>query len=93
MGSLFGALGAAAGLAGWSNLVQRADGGGDHLRRDGGVAGGGIDSGVAEQHLDDADIGAVLQQVSGEAVPQRLLILLMNCTQLRFAIGVIRSMA
>jgi hypothetical protein len=31
--------------------------------------------------------------VSGKAVPQGLLILLMNCTQLGFAIGGIRSMA
>ena len=27
---------------------------------------------VAEQHLDDADIGAALQQMGGEAVPQRM---------------------
>jgi hypothetical protein len=25
---------------------------------------------MAEQHLDDADVGASLEQVSGEAVPQ-----------------------
>ena len=27
---------------------------------------------MAEQHLDDADVGAALQQVGGEAVPQRV---------------------
>jgi len=27
---------------------------------------------VAEQRLDDADVGAVLQQMRGEAVPQRV---------------------
>ena len=27
---------------------------------------------MAEQHLDDADVGAVLQQMGGEAVPQRV---------------------
>jgi hypothetical protein len=48
---------------------------------------------VTEKKLNPAQIGACLQQVYGIGVPQRLLILLMNCTQLRFAIGVIRSMA
>ena len=27
---------------------------------------------MAEQHLDDADVGAALQQMGGEAVPQRV---------------------
>ena len=27
---------------------------------------------MAEQHLDDADVGAVLQQMGGEAMPQRV---------------------
>jgi hypothetical protein len=36
---------------------------------------------------------SVFQQVSGEAVPQGLLILLMICTQQRFAIGAILSVA
>jgi len=27
---------------------------------------------MTEQHLDDADIGACLQQVRGEAVPERM---------------------
>src|SRR6266851_55152 len=28
--------------------------------------------GVTEQHLDDADVGVLFQQVDGEAVPQRV---------------------
>jgi len=35
---------------------------------------------VAEHHLNAPQIGARFQEVSGEAMPQRLLILLMNCT-------------
>ena len=53
-----------------AQFVQRADRGGDYLRRDGGITGGGVDTAVAEQHLNDANIGAVLQQVSGERVAQ-----------------------
>ena len=37
-----------------------------------GIEGGGLQLGVAEQRLDDADIDAVLEQVRGEAVPQRV---------------------
>ena len=65
---------AAAGLAGWSSLSRglppEGTPSGDQLGRHGGVAGGGIDSGVAQQYLDDAQVGAVLQQVRGKAVPQ-----------------------
>src|ERR1035441_4755432 len=69
--SLFGALGVGGGwLNGVVQFVPWAHRGGNQLGRHGGVAGGGIDSGVAQQDLDDADIGAVLQQVGGEAVPQ-----------------------
>jgi hypothetical protein len=57
------------------------------------IAGSGLQLCMAEQNLNGAEIDARFQQVSGEGVPQGLLILLMNCTQLRFAIGVIRSMA
>ena len=32
---------------------------------------GVVELGVAEQDLDDADVGAVLEQMRGEAVPQR----------------------
>lgn len=68
-GSLFGALG-----GGWLSrvvqLIQRADGGGDHLWRNRRVTGGGVDLAMAEQHLDDADVGTVFQQVGGEGVAQ-----------------------
>src|SRR5690606_747746 len=37
-----------------------------------GVECGGVELGVAEQRLDDADIDAVLEQMGGEAVPQRV---------------------
>jgi hypothetical protein len=39
--------------------VQRADGGGHHLRRYSRIAGRGVDLAVAEQNLNDADVGAV----------------------------------
>ena len=44
----------------------RLDGG----RRDVGVDGGGLEVAVPEQHLDRPDVGAGLEQVGGEAVPQ-----------------------
>ena len=50
--------------------VERAGGPRDGRAGDLGVAGGGREVAVAEQHLDDADVGAALQQVGGEAVPQ-----------------------
>jgi len=37
-----------------------------------GVARGRVDAGVTEQSLDDAHVGAFLQQVSGEAVAERM---------------------
>ena len=49
--------------------------------------------GVPQQDLNSAQVRTGFQQVRGKAVPQGLLILLMNCTQLGFAIGGIRSMA
>src|SRR5215212_3993576 len=50
--------------------VERADHGADRGVSDAGVESGGVELGVAEQHLDDADVGILLQQVRGEAVPQ-----------------------
>jgi hypothetical protein len=35
-----------------------------------GVAGGGLQAPVPQQDLDGPDIGAALEQVGGEAVPQ-----------------------
>ena len=48
---------------------------------------------MAEQNLDGPQVRAGFEQVSGEAVPQGILILLMICTQQRFAIVIIRSVA
>ena len=44
----------------------------DQAVRDPGVARRARQIVVAEQHLDDADVGAVLQKMGGEAVPQRV---------------------
>ena len=48
---------------------------------------------MAQPRPDGVDVHAGPEQMDGRSVAQGLLILLMNCTQLRFAIGVIRSMA
>ena len=40
------------------------------MRRDAGVSEGGGNGGVAEEHLNDADVGAELEEVSRETVPQ-----------------------
>jgi len=52
--------------------VERARRATDGAGRDLGVAGRSIHVAVAEQRLDDADIGAALQQVGGEAMTQRV---------------------
>jgi hypothetical protein len=41
-------------------LIQRTLGLANELRRDGHVAGGGVDAAVAQQHLDHPNVGAVL---------------------------------
>jgi len=33
------------------------------------VAGGGVERGVTQEHLDDGDLDAVFQAMGGEAVP------------------------
>ena len=48
--------------------VEGTDDFGDCLGRYGGVAGGGVDAAMAEQDLDGAGVGAIFEQVSGEAV-------------------------
>src|SRR6202051_4272039 len=61
---------------GWCHLemqaVERAwraaDGAGGDLR----VTRSGVQGAMPEQSLDNADVGAALQQVGGEAVPQRM---------------------
>jgi hypothetical protein len=55
-----------------AELVERAGHGAHRPCRHLGVEGGGVQLDVAEQRLDDADIDAVLQQVRGEAVAQRM---------------------
>src|SRR2546423_13676836 len=52
--------------------VERAGYGADRGVGDTGVTGGGIELGVAEQHLDDADVGILFQEMGGKAVPQRM---------------------
>ena len=44
----------------------------DRLQGHAGVDGGGVELLVAEQDLDDAEVGPALQKVSGEAVPERV---------------------
>ena len=63
------------------------------FQSDVGINGSGAQGLMTQQLLDDLNIDAGLQQMSGEAVAQGLLILLMICTQQRFAIGVIPSVA
>ena len=48
--------------------VERADHGAHRTSRHLGVEGGGVQLGVTEQRLNDADVDAVLQQMRGEAV-------------------------
>src|SRR3546814_9721244 len=48
--------------------VERAGHRAHRLRCDLRVKGGGVECGMTEQHLDDADIDAILEQVRGEAV-------------------------
>jgi hypothetical protein len=48
---------------------------------------------VPEQHLNGAQVGAGFKQMSGKAMAQGLLVLLMICTQQKFAIGSIPCMA
>src|SRR3546814_20933310 len=50
--------------------VERAGHRAHRLRCDLRVKGGGVECGMTEQHLDDADIDAILEQVRGEAVAQ-----------------------
>src|SRR6516225_861477 len=47
------------------HLAERVDG-------DAGVERRGVELLVSEQHLDDADIGLLLEEVGGKAVPQRV---------------------
>jgi hypothetical protein len=55
-----------------AKLVERAGHGAHRSGRDLGVEGGVVQLRVPEQDLDDADINAVLEQVGGKTVPQRV---------------------
>jgi len=49
-------------------LIEGRTCGGNLVHSDGGVASGGFDAAMAEQHLNDANVFSVFQQVSGKAV-------------------------
>ena len=53
-----------------AEAIERAGRVGDQRCRDLSIAGGRREPGMAEQHLDDADVGAGFEQMRGEAVPQ-----------------------
>ena len=48
--------------------IERAGGAGDDIGRNAGIDRRRRQPAMAEQHLDDADIGAGFEQVGGEAV-------------------------
>jgi hypothetical protein len=52
-----------------------------------------IERGMAEQYLNGAQVRAGFKQVCGITMAQGLLVLLMICTQQKFAIGSIPCMA
>ena len=52
-----------------AEAIERAGRVCDQCCRDLSIAGGRRQPGMAEQHLDDADVGAGFEQVGGEAVP------------------------
>src|SRR5215207_11311954 len=65
-------LGSRAPFAQWCESVERAGDGSNRGIGDAGVKRGGVELGVAEERLDHADIDALLEQVGGKAVPQRV---------------------
>src|SRR5215471_3851216 len=56
----------------WREPVERAGHRADRRIGDAGVKGRGVELGMAEQNLDDADVGVLFQQMRGEAVAQRV---------------------
>src|SRR5438445_10207489 len=52
------------------DVLQRAHDLADRLGGDAGIERRGVELGVTEQHLNHADIGVLLKQVGGEAMPQ-----------------------
>jgi hypothetical protein len=53
-------------------MFERAGDLAERLEADAGIERGGIELFVPEQHLDHANVGLLLQQMRGEAVPQRV---------------------
>jgi len=53
-------------------MIERAYHLADRIRGDARVERGGVELGMAQQDLDHADIDAVLQEMGGKAVPQRV---------------------
>jgi len=62
-----------------AELVERTRNRADRLGRHLGVEGGVVEFCVPEQDLDDPNVRAVLQQVGGEAVAQKKLVMLCPC--------------
>ena len=56
----------------WCEPVERAGDGPDRRIGNAGVKRGGVELGVAEERLDHANIDILLEEVRGEAVPQRV---------------------
>src|SRR5829696_8192837 len=52
--------------------VERAHDGADGAGGDAGIERGGLELGMAEQHLVDANVDVLLQQMRGKAVSQRV---------------------
>ena len=52
--------------------VERAHDGANRVGGDAGIERGGVELGVPEQYLDDADVDVLFQQMRGEAVAQRV---------------------
>ena len=53
-------------------MLERAGHRADRLGRDAGIERGRVELGMPEQHLDDADVDILLEQVGGKAVAQRV---------------------
>ena len=51
-------------------MVQRGGGGGDLGYADAGIASRGVDAAMSEEHLNDPDVFAVLQQMRGKAMAE-----------------------
>ena len=63
-------------LGGWRHrhdeMLERAGDLAERLEGDAGIERGGVELLVPEQHLDDADVDLLLEQMRGKAVPERV---------------------